>query len=855
MSITRSLKLFIYLVSIIISNGTHADAQEIGNDKDRENSLLDWQTLPDLPNESGVAGPYVGVHNDALIVAGGANFPAPVWDNSKVWHDRIYVLTRTGSDYEWKDGGTLPRPIAYGAAVSTSEGIVCIGGNDSTATYADVFLLSWNPDTQKISRVDYPELPEPCAGGQAALQGNTIYLAGGQNSQKSAMKNFWTLDLTKKNDPEAFHWNQLDEFPGSPRAYNMTVQQHNGYDDCIYVISGRNQQGETTEFLKDVWEYTPRTGKWRRRADAPRSVMAGTGIGYGQSHLFILGGDDGENFFKADELRDYHPGFQREALSYHTITNTWNSAGRTPMNQVTTIPVMWDNRIVIASGEVRPRVRTSKIWSIAPQSHAKGFGAVNYGVLFGYLLAMVGVGVYFARRNKNTDDYFRGGSHIPWWAAGCSIFATMLSSLTFTGIPSKAFAQDWVYAVGNFMIPVVAFAGVYIALPFYRRLDVTSAYEYLEIRFNRSVRLFGSASFTLFHIFRMAVVMSLTGLALAVATPLTPEQSVLLMGVLSILYCTMGGIEAVIWTDTIQTVVLLGGALLAIILMINGSDGGLSGSAQLAFEADKFRIANFYWDPSSAQIALWVVVVGAIGQNISSYTADQAVVQRYMTTPTEKLAARSIWLNAIMTIPATVLFFGIGTALFTFYHSHPERLDPTITTDQIFPLFIANEMPIGIAGLIVAGIFSAAQSTVSTSMNSTATTIVTDFMRPFNACKTERGYLISARTITFLMGVAGTSLGLIFVDPEIKSLFDAFIKIIGLFMGVLGGLFVLGAMTRRANSFGALAGAFAGTVFMFYLWRFTKINGFLYTASGITVCVTVGYLASFLWIGKKSVPD
>ncbi|TWT64555.1 N-acetylneuraminate epimerase precursor [Rubinisphaera italica] len=360
-------------------------------------------------------------------MSGGANFPEPVWDNSKVWHDRIYVLTRTGAGYEWKDGGTLPRAIAYGFAVSTSDGVVCIGGNDSTTTYADVFLLSWNPDSQKISRVDYPKLPEPCAGGQAALLGNTIYLAGGQNSQKSAMNNFWTLDLSMKNDPEDFHWNKLAPFPGTPRAYNITVQQHNGYDDCIYVISGRNQQGETAEFLKDVWEFTPRTGEWRRRADAPRSVMAGTGIGFGQSHLFILGGDDGENFFKADELRDNHPGFLREALSYHTITNTWSSAGRIPMNQVTTIPVMWDNRIVIASGEIRPRVRTPKIWSISPQSHSEGFGAVNYSVLFGYLLAMVGVGVYFARRNKNTDDYFRGGGHIPWWAAGCSIFATMLS--------------------------------------------------------------------------------------------------------------------------------------------------------------------------------------------------------------------------------------------------------------------------------------------------------------------------------------------------------------------------------------------------------------------------------------------
>ncbi|MGB1927599.1 MAG: sodium:solute symporter, partial [Rubripirellula sp.] len=364
---------------------------------------------------------------------------------------------------------------------------------------------------------------------------------------------------------------------------------------------------------------------------------------------------------------------------------------------------------------------------------------------------------------------------------------------------------------------------VLIAMPFFRRIDATSAYEYLERRFNRSVRLFGSASFTLFHIFRMAVVMSLTGLALAVATPLTPSQSVLLMGTLSILYCTMGGIEAVIWTDTIQTFVLLGGALLAMVMLIAGVDGGFSGFFEAASAAEKFSMANLHWDITDTQVALWVIVVGAIAQNLSSYTADQAVVQRYMTTADQKLAARSIWTNAMLAIPATFLFFGIGTALFAFYRSHPEKLDPTMTTDQIFPLFIAREMPVGIAGLIVAGVFAAAQSTVSTSMNSTATTIVTDFMRPFKACKTESGYLKAARLWTVLIGIVGTLLGLVFINPEIKSLFDAFIKVIGLFMGVLGGLFVLGAVTRRANARGAMVGAIVGAGFMFYLWRFTEV--------------------------------
>ncbi len=833
-----------FLVVLLLTASSGLFAEDAG--------LLAWEELPAFPVTIGVAGPFAGVHDDALIVAGGANFPQPVWDNDKVWLDGIYVLTKDGDGFAWQDGGKLPRPIAYGAAVSTKDGVVCMGGNDAEGTFDEVFLLSWDAKSQKIATTPYPSLPSPCAFAAATLIGDTIYLAGGQSSQslESAMNNFWTLDLSLKDNQPEFVWKELPPCPGPKRAFNLTVSQHNGYNDCVYVISGRRQDGDADDpasfaFLRDVWEYNPATEKWRQRTDAPRCVMAGTGIGFGQSHIFVLGGATEELYFRSDELRDDHPGFVKQTLAYHTITDTWIEAGPTPANHVTTIAVKWGDDIIIPTGEVRPRVRSPQVFRVRAIRPDHGFGTINYIVLFGYLLAMVGVGVYFTKKNKDTDDFFRGGQSIPWWAAGCSIFATMLSSLTFTGIPSKAFAQDWVYSVGNMMIPVVAVLAVFVALPFYRRIDATSAYEYLERRFSRTVRLFGSASFTLFHVFRMAVVMSLTGLALSVATPLTPAQSVLLMGLLSVIYCTMGGIEAVIWTDTIQTFVLMGGAVLAIGLLIAGVDGGASGFLSTATEADKFRLANLNWDATSSQIALWVIVVGAIAQNVSSYTADQAVVQRYMTTADQKLAARSIWTNALLTIPATLLFFGIGTALYAFYRSHPEKLDPTITTDQVFPLFIAREMPIGVAGLIVAGVFAAAQSTVSTSMNSTATAIVTDFMRPFNACKSERGYLNAARFWTFLLGVIGTLLGLVFVNPDIKSLFDTFIVVIGLFMGVLGGLFVLGAVTRRANAGGAMVGAFVGAGVMFCLWEFSSVNGYLYTACGIATCVAVGFVASF----------
>jgi N-acetylneuraminic acid mutarotase len=328
-------------------------------------SLL-WEELPSLPDELGVAGPFAGVHSGALLVAGGANFPQPVWDNDKVWRDRVFVLTKSREGFVWKDGGTLARPVAYGAAVSTPVGVVCMGGNDAEATFDDVFLLRWEAEEEKVTATEYPRLPKPCAFGAAALVGDVIYLAGGQSGQSldTAMTNLWALDLSKKGKPDEFAWKELSPWPGKSRALNLTVHQHNGFNDCIYVISGRRQEGSdagNVEFLKDVWEFTPVTGKWRQRSDAPRTVMAGTGIGSGQSHIFVLGGADGSLFFKGNELKDEHPGFPKEALAYHTITDTWTSAGEMPRNHVTTLAVEWDGAIIVPSGEIRPRVRSPNV--------------------------------------------------------------------------------------------------------------------------------------------------------------------------------------------------------------------------------------------------------------------------------------------------------------------------------------------------------------------------------------------------------------------------------------------------------------------------------------------------------------
>lgn len=834
---------------------------------------LAWNELPPLPNADGVAGPFVGVHGDALIVAGGANFPKPVWESGKAFHDAIHVLVKEGrgakTAYRWVSGGKLERPIAYGASVSTSRGVVCMGGNDAERTYADAFLLRWNPESETVEQQQLPSLPGPCTNAAATVIGEKVYLAGGAAGLglESARSTFWMLDLSQTESGNLV-WELLPSWPGPSRAFAIAAAQNNGVSDCIYLISGRrmNEAG-ATEFLTDVYEFTPaayrpeafdsNTGAysgevnpWRRRADVPRCVMAGTGIALGQSHVLVLAGADEKHFFDVDALKDAHPGFPKEALAYHTITNTWTSAGPIPANQVTTTAVRWGNDsvndpVIVASGEIRPRVRTPQVWEVLPIKGETRFGFADFSVLGLYLAGMIAMGVYFSFRNKNADDFFRGGRRIPWFVAGLSIFATMLSSITFMAIPAKTYATDWVFFLVNMMAVVVAPLVIMLFLPFFRKVDAVSAYQYLEKRFNRFARQFASASFVLFQLGRTAVVLYLPALALRAITPLSEQQSILLMGILSIVYCALGGLEAVAWTDAVQSLVLLGGALFSLILIMSQVDGGVAGFFSTAAENGKFHLANLDFSSGSfATAALWVVVLGGFSQNLVPYTSDMSIVQRYMAVQDTGRARKAIWTNAIACIPASLLFFGIGTALYVFYANHPDRLDPTFKNDAIFPLFIARELPLGVPGLVVAGLFAAAQSTIATSINSMSTAVVEDFMRPWRIIKTERGYLRMGRFFTVVLGTGGVALALLFASADIKSLWDQFMTILGLFGGSMCGLFCLGIFTTRANGPGAIIGTLAGAGGLFLVQRYTQTHFLLYAFVGIVVCFVVGYLAS-----------
>ena len=834
-------KVFLLFVGLLLFSSANLYAQE---DQFASKELFAWSRLPELPEPIGVGGACAGISGDALIVAGGAHFREPFLDGGeKIWTDSVYVLERgPGGAYTWQHGFHLDKPLGYAVSVTWGDEAICVGGGDAHEHYNAVVSLRWNGDV--LEQRELPALLMPVAFASGALAGNTIYIAGGLRAPTDsvATNHFWALDLSNA-DP---HWQELESWPG-PARYNAIAASS---DDAFYLFSGvqlepDGQGGHTRRYLIDAYRYQPGQG-WERLADLPYPVTAAPSpaVAYGPSHLLILGGDDGSAVDRVQEPGDEHPGFRRDILAYHTITDTWAFMGTMPMGHVTIPMVRWGEDVVIPSGETRPGIRSSAVYRAIPMPTKGRFGIGNSIVLGAYFLILIGMGLYFSRREKSDVDYFLARGRIPWWAAGISIFGTQLSAITFMAIPAKAYATDWVYILGQATIVLIAPVIIYLYLPFFRRLRVTTAYEYLEKRFNVVVRLFGSLAFILLQLGRMGVVIFLPAIALSAVTGFDMYVAILLMGVLSTFYTALGGIEGVIWSDVLQVVVLLGGALLSLVIMVSSLDGGVMGMIATAAAHGKFHTFTWTWDYTTT--AVWVVLGGYLLSNLIPYTADQTVVQRYLTTEHEKQAARSIWTNALLTIPAGLIFFGLGTALFVFYREHAASLEPALQTDAIFPLFIMQQLPVGVAGLLIAGIFAAAMSSLDSSMNSVAMAIVTDFYRRFTPGSTEKGRLRLARWLTVALGMLATTVGLLMATFEIKSLFDLFLELLGLFGGSLAGLFALGIFTRRAHGTGALIGAISSALVLYLVSAFTPVHFFLYAGIGILTCFAVGYLASGL---------
>lgn len=801
-----------------------------------------WTDLPPLPDTPGFGGPFVGSHRGHLIVAGGANFPeAPPWQGGKkVWYDDVFVLR---PDREaWHTVGKLPAPRAYGAAISTRFGVALLGGSDSERHYRDCRLLTLDEGGRAVRFEDLPPLPIATAFPAAAAHGTTIYLAAGSDGSDptSVTHAFWSLDLAASERI----WTILPEWPGPARHKAVAFVQSDGVAPCFYLFSGeipkRTQDGSLDyDYRTDGFCYDFRRGTWRELRAVPIPVAAACSMPIGQSHALVFSGSTGRHVRDPDPK----PEFPRIVRSYHTITDTWTEAGTMPSGLVTTGATIVDGTKMIATGEVRPGVRTPAVRSFELVAPDAGFGLANTIVLGLYLVALVWIGIRFSKRGGDSDDFFLAGRRIPWWAAGISIFATQLSAITFVSTPALAYASDWLVLPGKAMILLMAPIVVLLYLPFFRRLDITTAYEYLERRFGLGVRLFGSASFIAFQLLRMAIVVFLPALALSTITGINVYACILIMGVLSTLYTVLGGMEAVIWTDVLQTVVLIGGMLAAIVI-VAVDVGGFGTVFETARTADKMRMWD--WSLSTTDLATWSILLGTLALQFGPYTTDQSVVQRYLTTKDERAAARGIWLNGLMAVPVGLLFMLLGTCLYVFFRHNPELLHLGMKNDEVFPLFVSGQLPAGLSGLVIAGVFAASMSSLDSSMHSIATACTVDWHRRLSPNATDQSCLRLARTLTVALGALAIVTASLLVTFDIQSLWFFFQKCLGLLSSGIVGIFALGIFTGRASSRGVLVGAFASIGTLVYLTWFSSLHFYLYAVIGITTCVVVGYVASLL---------
>ncbi|SFG39627.1 sodium:solute symporter family transporter [Pontibacter chinhatensis] len=855
----------------------------VGRAEQQKPNNLEWSvaaTLPASPGQAvqpGLAGPVGGVHNNALLLGGGANFPEGLpWEGGKkkYWQD-IFVLLKDGQGkYSWHDKTfQLPQPLAYSANVATPQGVVSIGGENEQGIQNAVLLLQWNPASKEVKVEQLPALPLPLTNAAAAVIGNQVYVAGGETTGK-ASNGFYRLDLSSLSKG----WEQLPELPKA-LSHAVAFVQSNGEYPALYLIGGRARtESGVSELYGSTFRYDPKKNNWKQLSNISdgkgneTTLSAATGVITGANYILVFGGDKGNVFTQIEQhnaaiarttdeaekarleaarlaLQTQHEGFSKDIYLYNTVTDAWTKSSELPYAPVTTFATRWDNDILIPSGEIRPGVRTPEVLkgNLAPQHY---FAWLDYVVVVLYLLLMVGIGMWTSRNQSTTDDYFRGGQRIPGWAAGLSIYGTQLSAITFMSIPAKTYATNWNYFILQMTIILVIPVITTYFIPFYRKLQITSAYEYLEKRFNYVARALASLLYIMLQLGRLAIVLLLPSLALTLVTGINVNLCILLMGIITIFYTMKGGIEAVVWTDVAQVVILLGGALVCLVMIPFQLEADADTIWQTIQQNEKLNILDLTF--SLNEPTLWVVILGGLAINVISYGTDQSVVQKYLTTKNEAESKKSMRLGAWMALPSAIIFFSIGTMLYLFFREHPEKVNYQLQSqDAIFPWYIVTELPAGITGLLIAAIFAAAMSTLSSSMNSVTTAIITDFYRRFVPTKSDKSYLSTAKYITLTIGVVGTSLALVMAQWGISSLWDQFNTILGLFTGGLGGLFMLGIFTKRANAKGAITGLLLSGLVQFYISQYTNINLLLYAFTGLASCVIFGYLFSLLFGGQE----
>ncbi|HEX5652116.1 MAG TPA: sodium:solute symporter [Chitinophagaceae bacterium] len=502
----------------------------------------------------------------------------------------------------------------------------------------------------------------------------------------------------------------------------------------------------------------------------------------------------------------------------------------------------------------------------------QGLPLIDLSVILVYLLAMIGIGFYFSGKNKNSSRFTTASGKIPGWALGISLFATFLSSNTFLGVTGKAFGSDWNAFVFSLSMPLAAWLAASFFVPFYRKGGEVSAYTHLEKRFGPWARTYAVICFLLTQLARMGSIFFGIALSLQALTGFSMSSIMIVMGVCIIIYTMLGGMEAVIWTDVVQGIILTLGALLILFFLIADMPGGIPAITSIARENNKFSLGSFSFDLTSS--TFWVVLLYGFFINLNNFGMDQNYVQRYHTATSEKKAAQSVWLCVYLYLPISLLFFILGACLFAYYQVNPgmadavklqaateslgtsassQAINNTVATmkpsdygDKVLPHFMVSKIPVGLVGLVVAAILSAAMSTISSCMNASATVYAVDIHKKyFRKQLSEKQHMNTLYISTALFGSAGLVAGLAMIGS--KSILDVWWELSGIFAGGMLGLFLLGLISRKARNPEAITATIIGILVILWMTFSGELgNGMLKSTLHKNLIIVVGTLTIFL---------
>lgn len=484
--------------------------------------------------------------------------------------------------------------------------------------------------------------------------------------------------------------------------------------------------------------------------------------------------------------------------------------------------------------------------------------ALDLAIFLVYMAGIVIFGSTFYRKNRDASQYTAGSGILPSWIVGMSIFATYVSSISFLAIPGKAYQSDWNAFVFSLSIPVAAILAIRFFVPLYRSINSISAYTFLEKRFGVWARTYASLCYILTQLMRVGSILYLMALPVSTLFGWNISAIIIVTGIAVILYSMLGGIKAVIWTDAIQGIILIGGALTCALVLVFSMPEGPGQLFSIATENHKFSLGSF--GASVSQSTFWVMILYGLFINLQNYGIDQNYIQRYMTTRTQKEAQRSALFGALLYVPVSLLFFFIGTALFSYYQVNmdllPVDLRPLSEGDKIFPHFIVDGLPAGLTGILIASVFAAGMSTISTSINGTATIVLSDYyLRFFDPDAPDRKSMIVLYLSSLVFGAFGILIALAMI--QVKSALDAWWALASIFSGGMLGLFLLAYLARRAKRVYAVIGVIAGVLVIFWMslspiyftegaWlRFrSPFHANLTIVIGTTVIFLVGFILS-----------